>query len=341
MGDFYSTITGIHYSSKEQRETMEKKYMADLENKKIEEQKKANKLQQQQIQMQQNLEQERLRQQQELIESQRQAMLEAEEYRQQEEKKRQIMQNVYNEMQRKKELCDKEGIVYSDIADFANNIVKPDEKLREELELEKIKCEKLAKMSKDKEILNNNLKDIINQKQKSKQVGNSSLKSIKYSSIVAAIILVTMSLIGCISIIIETGNKHITGIIGWIFFMILLVFLFYKFYKINEKNYYKNKKTMEEKEKELNKELDEMNKLNINKNLQLSTENVKQLEEKIKKQIQENKDKFNQFRKEHYNDTMEKLFRNLELDTIDVIREKDSTGKGTKEDYIKYMEQYL
>ena len=84
-----------------------------------------------------------------------------------------------------------------------------------------------------------------------------------------------------------------------------------------------------------------MNKLNINKNLQLSTENVKQLEEKIKKQIQENKDKFNQFRKEHYNDTMEKLFRNLELDTIDVIREKDSTGKGTKEDYIKYMEQYL
>lgn len=40
MGDFYSTITGIHYSSKEQREAMEKKYMADLENKKIEEQKK-------------------------------------------------------------------------------------------------------------------------------------------------------------------------------------------------------------------------------------------------------------------------------------------------------------
>lgn len=338
MGDFYSPVTGFHYSSKEQREAMEKKYMADLENKKLKELQKANQIQQQNAISQQ---QEQQRQQEEMAESQKQAIFEAEEYRQQEENKRQIIQNVYNEMQRKKELCDKEGIVYSDIADFANNIVKPDEKLREELELEKIKCEKLAKMSEDKESLNNNLKDIINQKQKSKQVGNSSLKSIKYSSIIAAIISVTISLIACISIIIETGNKHIIGIIGWIFFMILLVFLFYKFYKINEKNYYKNKKTMEEKEKELNKKLDEMNKLNINKNLQLSTENVKQLEEKIKKQIQENKDKFNQFRKEHYNDTMEKLFRNLELDTIDVIREKDSTGKGTKEDYIKYMEQYL
>lgn len=42
MGDFYSSMTGMHYSSKEQREAMEKAYMAELEKKKIRELEKIN-----------------------------------------------------------------------------------------------------------------------------------------------------------------------------------------------------------------------------------------------------------------------------------------------------------
>ena len=193
MGDFYSTITGIHYSSKEQREAMEKKYMADLENKKIEEQKKANKLQQQQIQMQQNLEQERLKQQQELIESQRQAMLEAEEYRQQEEKKRQIMQNVYNEMQRKKELCDKEGIVYSDVVSFANKLIKPDKKMQTKLEEEKNKYEDLLNKAKEKEMFKDALKIIDEEKHKLGSAPNE--KKYKGSSIFFAVSTMVMTIL--------------------------------------------------------------------------------------------------------------------------------------------------
>lgn len=42
MGNYYSPMTGMNYSSKEQRDAMEKKYMADLEKQKIKEIQKIN-----------------------------------------------------------------------------------------------------------------------------------------------------------------------------------------------------------------------------------------------------------------------------------------------------------
>lgn len=339
MGDFYSTITGIHYSSKEQREAMEKKYMADLENKKIEEQKKANKLQQQQIQMQQNLEQERLRQQQELIESQRQAMLEAEEYRQQEEKKRQIMQNVYNEIQRKKELCDKEGIVYSDIVSFANKLIKPDKKMQTKLEEEKNKYEDLLNKAKEKEMFKDALKIIDEEKHKLGSAPNE--KKYKGSSIFFAIVCGVMSII-----LVPTffDNSILMGagwIVGIIIAIICIHFFMKSLYKYAVDVYINNLKKIDTKEKGVNFNLEELNKLDIKKELEETEKNIRQLEDECQKQINENKNKFNQFRKTHYNDTMEKLLRNLELDTIDVIREKESSKKGSKEDYIRFIEENL
>lgn len=336
MGDFYSPVTGFHYSSKEQKEAMEKKYMSDLENKKLKEIQKANQIQQQNVILQQ---QEQQRQRQELIESQRQAILEAEEYRQEEENKRQIIQNVYNEMQRKKELCDKEGVVYNDIIDFSNNIVKPDKKLQEEIEQETKKYRDSLNMVKDKEMFKEVL-DIV-EKEKQRLGPVPSKKLYKGCSIFFAVFCILMSIV-----LLPTffDNSILMGL-GWILGMVIAIIAIHFFmmflYKSRINVYTPEMKKIEMQEEGAKINLKEIEQIENNKELELLEEKIKQLEDKKKRQIQEKKEKFNQFRKEHYNDTMEKLFRNLELDTIDVIREKDSNGKGTKEDYIKYIEQNL
>ena len=336
MGDFYSSVTGMHYSSKEQRDSMEKKYMADLENKKLEEQKRANKLQQQQIQIQQDLEKQRLRQQQELIEKQNQAILEAEEYRQQEENRRQIMQNVYNEIQRKKELCDKEGIVYSDIVAFANNLIKPDKKLQTELEEEKVKYEDLLNKAKEKEMFKETLNIVKEEKKKIGQFPNE--KKYKGASIAFAVEIMLM-------IIMFLIEFYENGILIWVIggiFIIICIHLFMKFlYECAVRVYINKLKKIDIKEKGVIYNLEELNKLDIEKELEKKQKIIKQLEDNLQKQISENKNKFNRFRKTHYNDTMEKLLRNLELDTIDVIREKETSKKGSKEDYIRFIEENL
>ena len=65
------------------------------------------------------------------------------------------------------------------------------------------------------------------------------------------------------------------------------------------------------------------------------------MEQQVDKDVTNKRDKFNEFRKTHYNDEMEKLLRKLEIEGLETIREKDATKKGTKKDYIRYIEQYL
>ena len=68
---------------------------------------------------------------------------------------------------------------------------------------------------------------------------------------------------------------------------------------------------------------------------------IRDIQEEVDKDVTNKRNKFNEFRKTHYNDEMEKLLRKLEIEGLDTIREKDATKKGTKKDYIRYMEQYL
>ena len=118
MGDFYSPVTGFHYSSKEQKEAMEKKYMADLENKKLKEIQKANQIQQQSAILQQQEQQEQQRQARENARIIAEATRQAEKDRYNNELEMEKIRQEHDKKMRFYRLCDDFGIDYEDIYQF-------------------------------------------------------------------------------------------------------------------------------------------------------------------------------------------------------------------------------
>ena len=118
MGDFYSPVTGFHYGSKEQKEAMEKKYMADLENKKLKELQKANQIQQQNEFLKQQEQQEQQRQARENARIMAEATRQAEKDRYNNELEMEKMRQEHDKKMRFYRLCDDFGIDYEDIYQF-------------------------------------------------------------------------------------------------------------------------------------------------------------------------------------------------------------------------------
>ena len=302
-------------------------------------QEKANELKQQEIENQKEMQEKQLQHEADM--KQQEAIIELLKMQQQAELIEQEEQNKL--LQRRKELCDEHDIDYNDIDKFVCILNLGDQstiyKLQEELNQHKIYEQQKERIDE----LNEQIDDLKLRKAM-KQPTN--IKEFSLIQLVCYILIFFGLVLGIPGILMNGVMDPIPLVIIDIMICIAL-YLIGKVAQANETRKANNR--LKNESRNFDKEIQEYE---AQKEIEHLPENIEELilenEQKLidlgnksAEEAEVKKQKFNEFRKTHYNDEMEKLLRKLEIEGLDTIREKDATKKGTKKDYIRYIEQYL
>lgn len=305
----------------------------------VNEQKRANEIAEKQLQNQKEMQERQLQHEADM--KQQEAVIKLLKIQQQSELMEQELENKL--IQRRKELCDKYDVDYNDIEKFVCILNLGDQatiyKLQEELNQHKIYEQQKERIDE----LNEQIDDLKLRKAM-KQPTN--LPQSTTTQLICYILIF-------FAIVFGIPAALMSGVIDMIPFIIVDIIACIGLYfisKVSQAN--ELRRVNSQLKKQSDKLEEEIQEYEQQKQIEHLPENIEELilaneqrlidlgnksaeEAKVKKQ------KFNEFRKTHYNDEMEKLLRKLEIEGLDTIREKDATKKGTKKDYIRYMEQYL
>lgn len=302
-------------------------------------QEKANELKQQEIKNQKEMQERQL--QHEANMKQQEAVIELLKIQQQSELMEQELENQL--IQRRKELCDKHDVDYNDIEKFVCILNLGNQatiyKLKEELDQHKIYEQQKERIDE----LNEQIDDL---KLRKAMKAPTNIKEFSLTQLVCYIFIFFGLVLGIPGILMN-GVMDPTPLVIIDIIICIALYLIGKVAQISEtrkaNNRLKNEsKDLEEEiqEYEQQKQIEHLPE-NIEELILANEQTLIDLGNKSAEEAEVKKQKFNEFRKTHYNDEMEKLLRKLEIEDLDTIREKDATKKGTKKDYIRYMEQYL
>lgn len=305
----------------------------------VNEQKRANEIAEKQLQNQKEMQERQLQHEADI--KQQEAIIELLKIQQQSELMEQELENQL--IQRRKELCDKYDVDYNDIEKFVCILNLGDQatiyKLQEELNQHKIYEQQKERIDE----LNEQIDDLKLRKAM-KQPTN--LPQLTTTQLICYILIF-------FAIVFGIPAALMSGVIDMIPFIVVDIIACIGLYfvsKVSQAN--ELRKVNSQLKKQSNKLEEEIQEYEQQKQIEHLPENIEELilaneqrlidlGNKSAKEAEVKKQKFNEFRKTHYNDEMEKLLRKLEIEGLDTIREKDTTKKGTKKDYIRYMEQYL
>ena len=305
----------------------------------VNEQKRANEIAEKQLQNQKEMQEKQLQQEADI--KQQEAVIELLKIQQQSELMEQELENQL--IQRRKELCDKHDVDYNDIEKFVCILNLGDQstiyKLQEELDQHKIYEQQKERIDE----LNEQIDDLKLRKAM-KQPTN--LPQSTTTQLICYILIF-------FAIVFGIPAALMSGVIDMIPFIIVDIIACIGLYfisKVSQAN--ELRKVNSQLKKQSDKLEEEIQEYEQQKQIEHLPENIEELilaneqrlidlGNKSAEEAEVKKQKFNEFRKTHYNDEMEKLLRKLEIEGLDTIREKDVTKKGTKKDYIRYMEQYL
>lgn len=302
-------------------------------------QEKANELKQQEIKNQKEMQERQLQHEADMREKDRQAekdnilaqyaLMELEEARKQKE--------------RKVQLCDEHDIDYNDIQGFIQYLNTPEDNTLQKVEELYTKRNNYEKQRQRLIELND---EINNLKLKKSMKQPTNIKEFSLTQLVCYI-LIFFGLVLGIPGILMNGVMDPTPLIVIDIMICIALYLIGKVAQISETRKANNR--LKNESRNFDKEIQEYEQQksieNIPENIltlvQDTDREIRDMQEEVDKDVTNKRNKFNEFRKTHYNDEMEKLLRKLEIEGLDTIREKDATKKGTKKDYIRYMEQYL
>lgn len=307
----------------------------------VNEQKRANEIAEKQLQNQKEMQKRQLQHEADMREKDRQAekdnilaqyaLMELEEARKQKE--------------RKIQLCDEHDIDYNDIQRFIQYLNTPEDNTLQKVEELYTKRNNYEKQRQRKIEITDQIRRLELLRDAHKDNKNIQ-KPITFTQLGCYLIIFFGIVFGIPGIFMAATDNPLPLIIVDLI-LCGIVYLIGKstqmkeIHKIN-KNNDKSKQEMNERIKRLEQQLSIENIPNDILNLVLNTDKeIRNMEQEVDKDVTNKRDKFNEFRKTHYNDEMEKLLRKLEIEGLETIREKDATKKGTKKDYIRYMEQYL
>lgn len=305
----------------------------------VNEQKRANEIAEKQLQNEKEMQERQLQHEADM--KQQEAVIELLKIQQQSELMEQELENQL--IQRRKELCDKYDVDYNDIEKFVCILNLGDQatiyKLQEELDQHKIYEQQKERIDE----LNEQIDDLKLRKAM-KQPTN--LPQSTTTQLICYILIF-------FAIVFGIPAALMSGVIDMIPFIIVDIIACIGLYfisKVSQAN--ELRRVNSQLKKQSNKLEEEIQEYEQQKQIEHLPENIEELilaneqrlidlGNKSAEEAEVKKQKFNEFRKTHYNDEMEKLLRKLEIKGLDTIREKDATKKGTKKDYIRYMEQYL
>ena len=305
----------------------------------VNEQKRANEIAEKQLQNQKEMQERQLQHEADM--KQQEAVIELLKIQQQSELMEQELENQL--IQRRKELCDKYDVDYNDIEKFVCILNLGDQatiyKLQEELNQHKIYEQQKERIDELNEQIDD-LKLRKAMKQPTNLPQSTTTQLICYILIFFAIVFGIPAAL--MSGVIDMVPFIIVDIIACIgLYFISKVSQANELRRVNSQLKKQSDKLEEEiKEYEQQKQIEHLPE-NIEELILTNEQRLIDLGNKSAEEAEVKKQKFNEFRKTHYNDEMEKLLRKLEIEGLDTIREKDATKKGTKKDYIRYMEQYL
>lgn len=305
----------------------------------VNEQKRANEIAEKQLQNQKEMQERQLQHEADM--KQQEAVIELLKIQQQSELMEQELENQL--IQRRKELCDKYDVDYNDIKKFVCILNLGDQatiyKLQEELNQHKIYEQQKERIDELNEQIDD-LKLRKAMKQPTNLPQSTTTQLICYILIFFAIVFgIPAALMSGVIDMIPFIIVDIIACIGLYF--ISKVSQANELRKVNSRLKKQSDKLEEEiQEYEQQKQIEHLPE-NIEELILANEQRLIDLGNKSAEEAEVKKQKFNEFRKTHYNDEMEKLLRKLEMEGLDTIREKDATKKGTKKDYIRYMEQYL
>ena len=304
-------------------------------------QEKANEIAERQLQNQKEMQERQLQHEADMREKDRQAekdnilaqyaLMELEEARKQKE--------------RKVQLCDEHDIDYNDIQGFIQYLNTPEDNTLQKVEELYTKRNNYEKQRQRKIEIQDEIHKFESLMETYKNPRNT-IKPIT-STQLGCYLIIFFGIVFGIPGILMNGVMDPTPLVIIDIIICIALYLIGKvtqtkeIHKINRDN---SKKVEELKQriKEYRNTLVQENIPNDILNLVLNTDKeIRNMEQEVDKDVTNKRNKFNEFRKTHYNDEMEKLLRKLEIEGLDTIREKDATKKGTKKDYIRYMEQYL
>ena len=304
-------------------------------------QEKANEIAERQLQNQKEMQERQLQHEADMREKDRQAekdnilaqyaLMELEEARKQKE--------------RKVQLCDEHDIDYNDIQGFIQYLNTPEDNTLQKVEELYTKRNNYEKQRQRKIEIQDEIHKFESLMETYKNPRNT-IKPIT-STQLGCYLIIFFGIVFGIPGILMNGVMDPTPLVIIDIIICIALYLIGKvtqtkeIHKINRDN---SKKVEELKQriKEYRNTLIQENIPNDILNLVLNTDKeIRNMEQEVDKDVTNKRNKFNEFRKTHYNDEMEKLLRKLEIEGLDTIREKDATKKGTKKDYIRYMEQYL
>ena len=302
-------------------------------------QEKANEIAEKQLQNQKEMQKRQLQHEADM--KQQEAIIELLKIQQQSELMEQELENQL--IQRRKELCDKYDVDYNDIEKFVCILNLGDQatiyKLQEELDQHKIYEKQRQRLIELNDEINN-----LKLKKSMKQPTN--IKEFSLTQLVCYI-LIFFGLVLGIPGILMNGVMDPTPLVIIDIIICIALYLIGKVAQISETRKANNR--LKNESRNFDKEIQEYEQQkqiehlpeNIEELILANEQRLIDLGNKSAEEAEVKKQKFNEFRKTHYNDEMEKLLRKLEIEGLDTIREKDATKKGTKKDYIRYMEQYL
>ena len=302
-------------------------------------QEKANEIAEKQLQNQKEMQKRQLQHEADM--KQQEAIIELLKIQQQSELMKQELENQL--IQRRKELCDKYDVDYNDIEKFVCILNLGDQatiyKLQEELDQHKIYEKQRQRLIELNDEINN-----LKLKKSMKQPTN--IKEFSLTQLVCYI-LIFFGLVLGIPGILMNGVMDPTPLVIIDIIICIALYLIGKVAQISETRKANNR--LKNESRNFDKEIQEYEQQkqiehlpeNIEELILANEQRLIDLGNKSAEEAEVKKQKFNEFRKTHYNDEMEKLLRKLEIEGLDTIREKDATKKGTKKDYIRYMEQYL
>lgn len=255
------------------------------------------------------------------------------------------LEEARKQKERKVQLCDEHDIDYNDIQGFIQYLNTPEDNTLQKVEELYTKRNNYEKQRQRKQ----EIKDEIHKFESLMETYKNPRNTVKpiTSTQLGCYLIIFFGIVFGIPGILMNGVMDPTPLIVIDIIICIALYLIGKstqmkeIYKINKDN---SKKVEELKQriKEYRNTLIQENIPNDILNLVLNTDKeIRNMEQEVDKDITNKRNKFNEFRKTHYNDEMEKLLRKLKIEGLDTIREKDATKKGTKKDYIRYIEQYL
>lgn len=307
----------------------------------VEQQRRANEIAEKQLQNQKEMQKRQLQHEADMREKDRQAqkdnilaqyaLMELEEARKQKE--------------RKVQLCDEHDIDYNDIQGFIQYLNTPEDNTLQKVEELYTKRNNYEKQRQRKI----EIKDEIHKFESLMETYKNPRNTIKpiTSTQLGCYLIIFFGIVFGIPGILMNGVMDPTPLVIIDIIICIALYLIGKstqmkeIHKINRDN----SKKVEELKQRIKEYRNTLIQENIPENILTLVQNtdreIRDMQEEVDKDVTNKRDKFNKFRKTHYNDEMEKLLRKLEIEGLDTIREKDATKKGTKKDYIRYMEQYL